>query len=161
MVAELERKAAFTWQTYTYRHYDAKSEEEFKRWVVLHDWLEVYEADGPEAKAEAYQNTISEATARCFPLRTTRKKSTDLRWMSRGGLKEIRRRKSIFMAKGGDRTAAWKEQKKLTMSLILKRKRGFLDRQKEHILAEDANRIEFFKNMLGISLNLKNPSNLM
>ena len=33
VVAELERRAAFTWQNYTYHHYDAESEEEFKKWV--------------------------------------------------------------------------------------------------------------------------------
>ena len=97
----LERREAFTWQKYTYRHYDDQAEKNFKSWVVLHDWREVYEAEGSEDKANAYQATIQAAIGEFFPLRTTHRRSTDLPWMSRGVLDQIDTRKRIFAEAGG------------------------------------------------------------
>ena len=114
--------------------------------MVLHDWKEVESAVGSEAKATAYQKSILEAVERCFPLRKTRKKTTDLPWLSKPIKDQIRKRKGLYMEEGGVRTAAWKEAKKDTDQIIKKRKRGFLDKQKEHLLSEDANR-NFYKHV--------------
>lgn len=110
----LTREKAFRWQKYSYRHYDDQAEEAFKGWVVMHDWREVAEASGSEEMTNAYQGTLQEAIEACFPLRTTTRKDTDLPWMSKDVLKEIKTRKRIFAAEGGERTAVWKEAKKKT-----------------------------------------------
>ena len=54
------------------------------------------------------------------------------------------------MDEGGVRSEAWKKAKKDTDQTIRKRKRGFLDKQKEHLLSEDANR-NFYKHVKNFS----------
>ena len=63
---------SFTWQTYRYRHYNEESVRKFKEWIVLHDWQEFISLDGSNAKANAYQATITSALEAFFPLKTTR-----------------------------------------------------------------------------------------
>ena len=84
---KLKRREAFRWETYAYRYSTPEAEKAFKQWIVLHDWAAVYEATGSNAKTNAYQKTISQAIDLFFPLKTTRKKSTDLSWLNRGILK--------------------------------------------------------------------------
>ena len=52
--------------------------------------------------------------------------------------------KRLFIEEGG-RTVAWKEEKR-TKRAVRERKRGFLDIQKERLLAADASR-NFYRNV--------------
>lgn len=79
-----------------------------------------------------------------------KKKSNDLPWMTEGIKKQIRMRKGLFSDEGGVRTSNWKAEKKKTAELIKKSKRGYMDIQKNHILAEDAHR-NFFKHVKNFS----------
>ena len=125
----LQRRSQFKWEMYTYRHYSQESEDLFTAWVVFHEWEEVRAAVGSEAKAIVYQETVQEAINRCFTLKMFRKKTTDLPWMSKEVKDRLKKRKGLYMAERGIQAAAWKESKKETDALILKRKRGFLDKQ--------------------------------
>ena len=71
----LRRKERFVWQNYTYRHYNEESVKAFKEWIVMHDWREVFNAEGSVRMTEAYQGTISWAMGNFFPLKTRRKKA--------------------------------------------------------------------------------------
>ena len=109
---------------------------------------------GSNNKTLAYQETLTKAMDAFFPWKTTRRKSNDLPWLSKKVLKEIAEHKRFFWEEGGKRTAAWKERKKRTDDLIKKRKRGYMDTQKKHILAEDANR-NFFRHVKTFSRHEK------
>ena len=146
----LARKEKFVWQNYTYRHYNEKSVKAFKDWIVLHDWKEVLNADGSIKMTEAYQGTISWAMESFFPLKTRRKKSTDLPWMTKGLQKMIQTRKRTYWGEGGERTEVWREEKKRVAQAIKDRKRGYIQNQKDHLLAKDANR-DFFKHVKNFS----------
>ena len=63
---DLPRKQAFKWETYTYRYYNTASVEKFKEWVVMEGWSSVLEAEGTDAKAEAYQAAVNGAIERFF-----------------------------------------------------------------------------------------------
>ena len=134
------------WETYTYRHFTDRARKNFKEWMVLHDWREVYAASGSDNKTNAYQNTLTAAMDRYFLLKTNRKKSSDLPWINMGVLRKIKARKRLFWAEGGKRTEAWKEEKRKTGQLVRDIKRGYIDTQKGHILADDANR-NFFRHV--------------
>ena len=84
---KLSKKKSFKWETYSYRRYTPEAEELFKSWIVFHDWSEVLNAEGSHAKTEAYQATLTWAVESFFPLKTTRRKNTDLPWMSKGVLR--------------------------------------------------------------------------
>ena len=143
--AVLERRQKYEWETYSYRHYNDDSVERFREWVVMHGWEEVKEGRTADEKAEAYQALVVGAVERFFPLRTVKRKSTDPPWLDKKTLKMIDQRKELYIQEGG-RTAVWKEEKKRTADAVKKRKRVFFDRQREHILDEDASR-NFYKHV--------------
>ena len=141
----LERRQTFKWETYQYRHYNDKSVDRFKGWVVMHGWEEVLSAVGSEEKAVAYQNSVVKAVERFFPLRKVRRKNTDPPWLDKKTKDMIEDRKKFFISEGG-RTVAWKEEKKRTEEVVRKRKRGFLDIQKDRLLSTDACQ-NFYRNV--------------
>ena len=122
--AGLARLRTFVWQTYSYRQFNEDSVKKFKEWVVFHEWKSVHKAEGSDAKTKAYQDTIGWALETFFPLKTTRRKSTDLPWMNKRIRKLIRDRKRLFWEEGGKRTDAWKEEKKRIETIIQKGKRA-------------------------------------
>ena len=80
--AALPRFEAFEVLTYSYRLYTEEDAEKFHRWVITHDWTRVMQAEGSNAKAEAYQADINCAMDAFFPVRTNTRKSTDPPWIS-------------------------------------------------------------------------------
>ena len=123
--------------------------DKFGGWIAWYDWDEVLSAEDADAKAEAYQRIVVGAVEEFFPLRTVKKKDTNPPWMDRKTLKMIEDRKRFFIEEGG-RTGDWKLEKKRTNEAVKARKRAFFDTQKEHLLAEDANR-NFFKHVRNFS----------
>ena len=123
----------------------------FKKWIVQHRWDEVVRESTSNGMAEAYQATITWAVESFFPLKKRQKKSTDLPWMSKKILKQIQNRKRLYWEEGGERTDAWKQEKRRIDGLVRERKKGYMATQKEHILSEDANR-NFFKHVKNFSL---------
>ena len=70
----------------------------------------------------------------------TRKKSSDLPWLSKGILKLIQNRKKLFISEGGQRTDTWKAEKKRIDKIITDRKRGYMNTQRAHLLPKDSGR---------------------
>ena len=139
----IEKKEAFKWKTFTFRRFNDGAVAAFKEWLVFYDWMEVLDAESADDKAAAYQGTLTEALDRFFPVRTVRRKSSDPPWMDRGTLEMIEDRRRLYIEEGGG-TQAWKEEKKRTKEAVKERKRKYFDRQKDHLLASDANR-NFYK----------------
>ena len=135
----LSKQESFKWETYCYRHFNDRSAEKFREWVVFHDWASVLEADTADGKAEAYQATVVAAVESFFPLRKVRKKSSDPPWLDKKTKDLIEARKQFYIEEGG-RTDAWKLEKKKTEEAVKARKRGFLDIQREKLLSNEASR---------------------
>ena len=129
----LKRKEAFQWESYSYQHRSAKAEEDFKAWIVMHDWNEVITAEGSNRITNKHQNTLSWAIEMFFPLKTTRKTSTDLPWLNKRILKLITNRKRLFVSEEGQRTDTWKAEKKRIDGIIRERKRRYMDTQRGHL----------------------------
>ena len=143
---KLPRLTTYGWESFTYRFYNEQAKKEFRDWLVMHKWDEVAVAQGSNKKTEAYQDTLTQAMDKFFPWKTTRRKTNDLPWINGKVVKRIEARKRLFWLEGGKRTEAWKEEKKRTTDLIKDRKRGYMDTQRGHILAKDANR-NFFRHV--------------
>ena len=138
MTATLPRREAFEWITYTYRHFDDQAKAKFRDWLIMHDWSEVITVAGSNAKANAYQATLGKAMDEFFPLRTSRRKSTDLPWINRAIRRRIRRRKKIYRKEG--RSELWKVVKKEVDEMIKKRKKVYMDRKRQQLVDPEANR---------------------
>ena len=141
----LRKNRRFEWVSYSYRRYTDHAAAKFREWIVWHDWASVLTAAGSERKAEEYQSTVTGAVERFFPLRRVKKRSTDPPWMDKRTRDMIEARKKLYREEG-KRTDAWKREKKRTDEAVRARKRLFFDCQKEHLLAEDANR-NFYKHV--------------
>ena len=146
----MERRAAYKWESFTYRQYNDEAVAKFREWITWHDWVEVRSEVNAGAKGEAYQRVIMWAKDKFFPLRTVHKKSSDPSSMDKRKAKMIEDRKRLYVEEGG-RTAVWKLEKKRTGDRIKERKRKFFDKQKESLLAEDANR-NFYKHVKNFDL---------
>ena len=129
---------------YTYRLYSDEGEKEFSKWVVNHDWGEVLDVVGSNEKAMAYQRHIDAAMDAFFPYVTTVRKSTEPPWINARVKRRIKQRRSVYRREG--RSATWKRLKKVTDSLIAKRKNKYMDSQRDVLLQDDSERC-FFKNI--------------
>ena len=138
----LPRIESFEWVSYSYRHYTEEAEQQFGQWIVTHDWVDVVLAEGSNAKAEVFQAQIDAAMDSFFPLRTTKKRSTDLPWINKAVLKKISLRNRIYAKKG--MSDLWRKVKKDTSDLIRERKRNYMEHKKKLITADDANH-SFFR----------------
>ena len=94
--AQLERVRKFEWITYQYRLFNEESEKLFGEWVINNDWSSVTSVAGSNNKANAYQGEVTDALDRFFPLKTTRKKSTDLPWINAGIRRRLAQRLSLI-----------------------------------------------------------------
>ena len=98
------RRAAFEWISYSYRLYNKDSEELFGQWAIAHDWNCVIRSTTSNAKAEVYLGEVTDAIARFFPLKTTKRKSGDLPWINSAIRRQLRQRKSIYRREGRSAT---------------------------------------------------------
>ena len=144
MTATIDRHDKFRWLSYSYRYKNEESVKKFGEWVVMKDWTGVVQAVGSDTKANLYQNEINWAIENFFPLRTTKRRTTDPPWIDNAVRRLIRRRKRIFKDSGG-RTLERKKAKKKVEQLIAKRRKVYQDSQREALLAADADR-NFFRN---------------
>ena len=78
--ANLPRIKTCRWETYSYRYQNPESVEEFGRWLAGFDWAELTSVVGSNPKAEFYQETVTSAMERFFPLLTVHRKSSDCPW---------------------------------------------------------------------------------
>ena len=138
----LQRQQTFEWITYSYRLCTDESRRDFGSWIMTQDWAEVLQAAGPNEKARAYQDHIDAAMDAFFPVRTTRRKSTDPPWLNKAILKKIARRNRIYLKEG--KSPLWHYMKKEIEKTIKERKGNFMQLKKEQLTAKDASR-SFFR----------------
>ena len=139
---KLQRREEFEWLTYSYRHFTDEAQAEFGSWIVMHDWTEVVLAEGSNNKAAAYQRAIDWAMDNFFPMRTTRRKSTDLPWINRAIKKKIARRRRIYKKEG--KSMAWRLLKARIDEMLRERKENYMNKKKQQLTEKDANR-SFFR----------------
>ena len=143
MTASIRRKEKYRWLSYTYRYNNEESSKKFGDWIVSKDWAELLQTPTSNAKAELYQKEINTAIETFFPLRTTKRRSTDPPWINPAVKKLIKGRKRVFKDEGG-RKRGWREVKKKVNDLIKKRCKKFQEIQKKQLLAKDGDRV-FYK----------------
>ena len=72
----------FDWITYPYRYYNEETVGKFGEWLAGREWLDVKEAEGSKQMAGIYQDAVTGAMEKIFPLITVRKKSLDCPWIN-------------------------------------------------------------------------------
>ena len=139
---QLQRRQSYEWITYSYRVCTEEARKDFGSWLVTQDWSEVLMTQGASEKAKVYQELIDAAMDTFFPVRTTRRKSTNPPWINKTILKKIKRRNTLYTKEG--KTELWHDMKKNIEAMIKDRKKKFMIIKKEQLTAKDANR-SFFR----------------
>ena len=117
---DLKKLDAFEWLSYKYMYYNEDSEKKFGNWIRAYDWSKVMAKKTSNEKANLYQQVVTGALEACFPVITTRRKSTELPWINKRIRRLIRRRRAVFKLEG--RKSKWKRLKKFTEELIKERR---------------------------------------
>ena len=56
--------------------------DKFGRWIVCHNWHELYKCENEHEKAEILQNTLMNKYYECFPVKTRKISSDDEPWVT-------------------------------------------------------------------------------
>ena len=144
VASALERKEKVVWETYSYRPFSDKSAEHFTAELASKDWSEVFEAVGSNKKARIFQAILDDMMNRFFPMKTVKRKSTDLPWINDTARKKIARKRAVFKYHG--RSERWKKLRDDLESYLEIRQEKFLQKQRTNMMGPDASR-HFFKNV--------------
>ena len=128
--ASLPKLKTFEWISYQYRFYNEDAVREFGSWLAGHDWKDVVATEMSNGKANLYQETVTAAMERIFPLITVRKKSTNCPWINANIRKLVADRKAIYVREG--RSRKWRRLKRLATHCYVRR---FLSKS-EHRVSE-------------------------
>ena len=74
-MAALEIYEAYEWITYSYSRQTEQGNELFKEWILSQDWQDIYSAESSDLKAELYQEKITAALSRFYPVITVKRKN--------------------------------------------------------------------------------------
>ena len=140
----LQRREPVSWESYTYRPFNIKSADSFTEELAKQDWTDVYQAEGSNKKAQLFQATLDDLMDRFFPMKTVKRKSTDLPWINDVARKKIRRKKAVF--KYENRSPRWKALRDDLDEYLKKRQEKFLEKQRDKMMGPDSMR-HFYKNV--------------
>ena len=150
--ASLPKIRSYTWESYSYRYKSQEAVNEFGAWIAGFDWAALDELEGSNPKADYYQEVVSWAMGRFFPLITVHRKSSECPWINARIRELTRKRRKIYLNEG--RSGKWRRMKKLCERLIGQRRQKYLESQKEGLLVQDAAR-NFFRNVRAFQSNEK------
>ena len=136
--ALLPKVRTYHWESYSYRCQSPEAEKEFGAWLAGFDWAELASMVGSNPKAEYYQEQVTAAMERFFPLITVHRRSSDCPWINARIQQLTRKRRKVYLKEG--RSAKWKRLKKLTDRLIGERRAKYLEGQKKGLMVQDASR---------------------
>ena len=96
----LQCREPVVWKKITFRPFSQKAADAFRSELEREEWENVRLAVGSNSKANRFQETLDNVFDKHFPLKTIRRKDSDLPWLNEVALKKIRRKKAIFMQEG-------------------------------------------------------------
>ena len=144
LCSRVQKKDAIKWEVFTHRPYNDKGAEAFVRELSEMSWDTVYAEETSNAMAAKYQSLMDDLMDKHFPMKTTRRKETDLPWINNVGKKMIKKKNAIYKAEG--KSDRWIKQCSKVEKYLEGRRQGFLQRQRDKFSGPDAAR-NFFKNV--------------
>ena len=146
--APLPRKNPVKAISYSYRPNNATSAENFRAELESKNWDEVLEASGPNIKERRFQAIIDDMMDRHFPMKVKKYRETDLPWMNETARKMIKKKRVVYKAEA--RSERWLKLREDVEAYLEKRRKIFLERQRENLTGPDAHR-QFYKNVKNYS----------
>ena len=142
--ARLLRKDPVQWETFTYRPFTEKGKGAFVADIALTDWSPVSGAVGSNKKAEKLQEILDRLMGLHFPLKTIKRKDSDLPRINDTALGMIKKKNAIYKSEG--KSNRWEHQRARVETYLEERRISFLQSQREKFTGPQAS-TNFFANV--------------
>ena len=144
LTARLPRKEPVKWEVFTHRPFSDKGCEMFKEEIRSMDWSEVLNERGSNAMATKLNLALTDLMDKHFPLKTVRRKESDLPWINETARKMIRKKKAVYKAEGP--SARWTHLREKLDQYLDNRQQAFLAKQRDKFIGPLANQ-DFYRNI--------------
>ena len=138
------------WEEFSHRPYTAAGEAGFLADIAQQDWGPLMDMHDSNTKVDLLHAVLNDLLNRHFPLKTTRRKDTDLSWIDDKARKMIKKKAAVFKAEG--QSERWKEMRDKIDKHLEGRQESFLAKQRDKFIGPQAH-VSFFRNVK----NFKNP----
>ena len=144
MISRLPRREPVRWESYTYRPYSTAGERNFLEEISRHDWSPLTSLATVNDKVDLLHQVMNDMLNRHFPLKTSRRKETDLPWLDNPARKMIKKKQAIYKAEG--QSARWQSMRDKIEAYLEGRREAFLAKQRDKFTGPQAH-VSFFQNV--------------
>ena len=133
--SRLPKKTPPVWESFSFRPFNEKGAGEFESELAGVDWQELYQLQGSNAMAVRLQSVLDDLMDSHFPLKTVKRKETDLPWFN-GVARKMTKKQAIYKPEG--KSERWVKQCEKVESYLAQRQKIFLKNQRDKLLGPDA-----------------------
>ena len=144
MCSRLSRKSPTTWEVYSYRPYNEGAANDFCDELGSVSWTELYGLVNANDMAIRLQQVLDDLMNRHFPMKTVRKKDSDLPWFNNTAKKMTRKKNAIYKAEG--KSDRWMAMQEKVERYLDNGRQNFLKNQRDKI-TDPKTSAQFFKNV--------------
>ena len=151
LCSRIEKREPIRWENYTYRPFHERGAIGFENDLRNTDWQQVYNAGDSNDMAIKFQQVLDDLMHAHFPLRTIKRKESDLPWFDYRARKMVKKKNAIYMSEG--KSDRWEKQGEYLENHLQKRREIYLQKQRDKFLDAPNADVNFFKNVRAF----KNP----
>lgn len=148
LCARLPLKTPVCWEKYSYRPFKETAATAFVQELSEVSWDTLYELQGSNAMAMRLQTILDDLMDRHFPMKTVKRKGSDLPWFNCTAKKMVKKKNAIYKSEG--KSERWHAQTAKIDGYLAKGRECFLKNQREKLLGPTAS-ANFFKNVKAFS----------
>ena len=149
-IARIPRKEPVKWESYSYRPYSTQGEAAFVEEMAAVNWDQLLQSQDVNKKVGMLHAVLGDMMNRHFPLKTAKRRETDLPWLDQHARKMIKKKSAIYKAEG--QSARWLAMREKIDKHLEKRREAFLAKQRDKFIGPQAH-VSFFANVK----NFKSP----
>ena len=144
MCSRIPMKETVQWETYSYRPYTDRAAEAFVNDLAGVNWETVYRQIGSNDMANMLQSILDELMNKHFPMKTVKRKESDLPWFNAVARRMTKKKQAIYKAEG--KSPRWHSHCQKLEEYLAKGRENFLKSQRDKLLGPTAT-TNFFKNV--------------
>ena len=144
MFSRLPGKEPVRWETFSFRPYTLSGEAAFLAEINAQDWADVTGDKDVNGKVNALHNIFDDLLNKHFPMKTMKRKESDLPWLDDMAKKMIKKKGAIFKDEG--QSPRWERIRQKLEAHLDKKKNDFLAKQRDKFIGPQAH-VSFFRNV--------------
>ena len=144
LCSKIPRKVPTKWEFYSYRPFNDRGADAFVSELSNYSWDGIYTVSNSNEAALVLQHVLDDMMDRHFPVKTCKRKDTDLPWFNETARKMVKKKQAIYKAEG--QSVRWQRITEKLERYLDKGRQTFLQNQRDKITGPDASK-NFFKNI--------------